>query len=88
MLQTVPAGPYFGFGYAELTAELARYKAEVRSSGTRLVGASVNGQSYQFAGREGSLREWSAELQTALNYLRPDLYPVAGPSDRSCAGLP
>lgn len=87
MTQTIPAGPYLGFSYAELTAELARFKAEARSSGTRLVGASVNGQSYTFGAREGTLAEWSADLQTALNYLRPDLYPLPGPSDRSCARL-
>jgi hypothetical protein len=76
-LQQVPTGLYFGFTYGELQSELARYKQEVTKSGTRLAGASVNGQSYQFAGREGTLAEWSAELQAALSYLRPDEYLAA-----------
>lgn len=79
----VPSGPYFGFTYPELSAELTRYKGEVTRSRTRLSGASVNGSSYQFGQREGgSLEEWSADLQAALHYLRPDLYQPA-PSNRA-----
>lgn len=82
MLDLVPSGPYFGFSYAELLAELARYKSEVTTSGTRLVGATVNGQNFQFGNREGSLAEWSADLQAAMYSLRPDLHEPP-PSDRS-----
>lgn len=87
MSQTVPTGPYLGFTLTELETELTRYKAEVKTSGTRLVGASVNGQSFQFGNREGSLDEWSANLQSALNYLNPAKYPYTAPTDRSCARL-
>jgi hypothetical protein len=86
-LTQIPAGPYLGFTYPELVAELARYKEEVKTSGTRIVGASVNGQSFQFGNREGSSEEWSANLQQALGYLRPDLYPFAAPSDRAAVRL-
>ncbi len=82
MTDTVPTGPYFGFTYAELQQELIRYKAEVRTSGTRLVGATVNGQNFQFGNREGSIAEWQTDLQAAMAYLRPDLHD-APPTDRS-----
>lgn len=79
----VPSGTYFGFTYPELAAELARYKGEVTRARTRIVGASVNGSSYQFGAREGgTLEEWSADLQAAMHYLRPDLHCPA-PSNRA-----
>lgn len=83
MATTIPTGPYLGFTFAELEEELTRYKNEVKASGTRIVGASVNGQSFQFGNREGTLEEWSANLQAALYYLRPDKYPYAAPTDRA-----
>jgi hypothetical protein len=86
LINQVPTGPYFGFSLEELQAELIRYKNETKTSGTRIVGASINGQSFQFGNREGSLSEWSANLQAALSYLRPDLYD-APPSNSSAARL-
>ena len=69
MAQTVPFGVYFGFTLSELKAELVRYKAEVVKAGSRLAGASQNGQSYSFGARSDmTLHEWSMELQAALAY--------------------
>lgn len=69
MSNTVPSGPYFGFTKPELDAELQRYKAAVKQSGSRLAGASVNGQSYTFGPRaDMSLAEWQQALQAALAY--------------------
>jgi len=66
---TIPSGPYFGFTLAELQAELVRYKAEVKKVGSRLAGASQNGQSYSFGPRSDmTLAEWQEELQAALAY--------------------
>ena len=69
MPSTLPSGPYFGFTKAELDQELARYKAAVKQSGSRLAGASQSGQSYQFGPRsDWNLAEWQHELQAALAY--------------------
>lgn len=69
MASTVPTGPYFGFSLPELNTELARYKAEVKRSGSRLQGASQNGQSYTFGPRgDWTLDEWQQHLQAALAY--------------------
>lgn len=67
MSQTIPSGPYFGFTLPELRAELIRYKEQVKSSGSRLTGASQNGQSYQFGPRaDWNIQEWQENLQAAL----------------------
>jgi len=67
--QTIPSGPYFGFTAPELDAELVRYKAAVKQSGSRLAGASQSGQSYQFGPRgDWSLADWQEHLQAALAY--------------------
>lgn len=85
--QTVPTGPYFGFTLAELNLELLRYKAARKTSFTRLVGSSVNGNSYSFGDRtDGSLDEWQAALQAALNYISPGQY-FSPPTDRSAARI-
>jgi hypothetical protein len=69
MSQTIPSGPYFGFTKPELDQELTRYKAAVKGSGSRLAGASQNGQSYQFGPRgDWSLDEWQQHLQAALAF--------------------
>lgn len=69
MSLTIPSGPYFGFTLPELQAELARYKAAVKTSASPLAGASQNGQSYQFGPRQDmSLAEWQVALQAALAF--------------------
>lgn len=69
MSQTIPTGPYFGFTKLELQSELIRYKAAVKQSGSRLTGASQNGQSYAFGPRSDmTLAEWQVALQTALAF--------------------
>lgn len=67
--ETIPSGIYFGFTRAELAAELTRYKAAVKQSGSRLAGASQNGQSYSFGPRgDMNLADWQVQLQLALAY--------------------
>lgn len=69
LASTIPTGPYFGFTKLELDQELLRYKAAVKQSGSRLQGASQNGQSYTFGNRSDmSLAEWQQALQAALAY--------------------
>jgi hypothetical protein len=69
MASTVPTGIYFGFTKPELNDELARYKAAVKQSGSNLVGAGINGQSFTFGPRgDMSLEQWQQELQAALAY--------------------
>lgn len=85
MAQIVPAGSYFGFTLAELKVELTRYKAARQQSGTRLTGATVNGQNFQFGSRDGTLADWQTELQAALAYMDPGHYPIPGPGDRAVA---
>jgi len=82
----VPTGPYFGFTLAELNVELARYKAARQQAGTRLAGATVNGQTFTFGDRkDGTLDEWQDNLQVALTYLDPDTYNFPVQSDRAVA---
>lgn len=71
---TVPAGYYFGFTREELDAELARYKAAVKTAKDReLTSGSINGKSMSWGYRGNlSLEAWSAELQQAYNLLDPD----------------
>lgn len=69
MSQTIPSGVYFGFTLLELKQELIRYKNAVKESGSDLLGASVNGQSFNFGPRRDmSLTDWQQELQAALAY--------------------
>ena len=67
----VQSGLYSFFTRAELDAEVIRYKSQVRAANTQLAGAGVNGQSFNFVvqGREMSLPEWAAELQSAYAQL-------------------
>lgn len=68
----VLSGPYAGFTRAEMQAEFARYKAQLTSSGSALLGASVNGQSLSFGPRrDWSLNEWSRQVQAALAQVDP-----------------
>lgn len=85
--EVVPAGPYFGFTLpagtnngSNLEDELTRYLAARKQSGSRLSGASVNGQSYQFGPRgDWNLDEWQAALQAAFFYLDPGRFPMSAP---------
>lgn len=88
MASTVPTGLFFGFTYAQLSALLTQYTAAVTGAlySGPMTGASINGQSVQFAGREMRLEEYSAELQAALAYLRPDQFD-APPGDRAAFSL-
>ena len=75
--QQVTWGPYFGFTEADLLTELARYKTARQQSFSRLSGSNINGQSFTFGNRvDGTLDEWQADLQAALYWLDPGLYPM------------
>jgi hypothetical protein len=63
---TVQSGPYAGFTKAEMDTEWARYKTQLTQSGSRLMGASVNGNSYQFGPR------------SALSQVSPDFIAPSG----------
>jgi hypothetical protein len=80
---TVQSGLYRFFTQAELNTERLRYKDEVKKSNSSLVGASINGQSYQFssAGREMTLTEWGDELADA--YLQLGVTDYGAPSPNS-----
>ena len=80
---TVQSGLYRFFTQAELNTERLRYKDEVKKSNSSLVGASINGQSYQFssAGREMTLPEWADELAAA--YLQLGITDYGAPSPNS-----
>lgn len=80
---TVQSGLYRFFTQAELNTERLRYKDEVKKSNSSLVGASINGQSYQFssAGREMTLTEWGDELAAA--YLQFGVTDYGAPSPNS-----
>jgi hypothetical protein len=80
---TVQSGLYRFFTLGELNTERLRYKDEVKKSNSSLVGASINGQSYQFssAGREMTLPEWADELAAA--YLQLGITDYGTPSPNS-----
>lgn len=65
--QVVTSGIYRFFSQGQLDRERLRYIAEVQKSNTQLAGAAVNGQSFTFnvAGRELSLEEWSDAIAAA-----------------------
>lgn len=93
--QVVPTGPYFGFTLttgtnsgANLEDELTRYQAARIQSGSRLLGANVNGESYQFGPRgDWTLEEWQMQLQAAFYYLDPGRYPMQPPTNAAVAAL-
>lgn len=75
--QQVTWGPYFGFSRDELLTELARYKTARQQSFSRLVGSTLNQQSFSFGSRaDGSLDDWQQALQAALYWIDPGLYPM------------
>ncbi len=93
--EVVPAGPYFGFslpagsqGGSNLEDELTRYMTARRESGSRLAGASVNGQSFQYGPRgDWTLDEWQQQLQCAFAYLDPGRFPMLPPINAAVAAF-
>ena len=56
-----------------MRTEYERYKAALLTSGSRLSGASVNGQSFQFGPRSDmTLDEWGRRVRFALSQVDPD----------------
>lgn len=69
----VLSGPYAGFTQAEMLTEWARYKAQLQQAGSRLQGATVNGQNVQFGPRSDmSLTSWGIAVRRALAQVDPD----------------
>ena len=69
----VIAGIYAGFTRAEMLTEWSRYKSALQSSGSRLMGSTVNGQTFQFGPRSDmSLTQWGRSVQHALAQVDPD----------------
>ena len=69
----VQTGIYAGFTRAEMQTEWARYKAELQKTGSRLQGATINSQNYQFGPRSDfTLGEWGRQLRFALSQVDPD----------------
>lgn len=70
---SVQSGPYAGFSLAEMETEFERYKAALKESGSRLVGAQVQGESFQFGPRsDWSLAQWGKAVRFALAQVSPD----------------
>lgn len=75
MGETVSKGLYYGFNQAELTAELARYKAAVQQRGAMaeaagggvVSGGTLNNQAVSFSYPRGitSFEEWEMQLRNA-----------------------
>ena len=69
----VQTGPYAGFTRAEMLTEFARYKAALQTSGSRLIGSSITGNSFQFGSRsDWTLTEWGRQVRAALAQVDPD----------------
>lgn len=86
--EVVPSGPYFAFTLSELNDELTRYKAARVQSGSPLLNASVNGQSYGFGPRrDWTIDEWQVQLQAAFYFLNPGLFPMAAPTNAAVAAF-
>ena len=66
-------GPYTGFTKAEMKSEWDRYKTELQGSGSRLMGSSIHGDSFQFGPRsDWTLQEWGRAIRYALSQVDPD----------------
>lgn len=82
--QTVPTGPYWGFTLDELETEQAKLIAERKALNNRLLGSSVNGQSFQFAALDQQRNELDRrmlDLQAAFYYLDPGRFPLQAPTN-------
>lgn len=75
----VQFGAYAGFTKYEVQAEFARYKEQIKASGSRLLGSSIGGQSFQFGPRsDWTLSEWNRQLLYALSQVDPDYIAPTG----------
>lgn len=75
----VQTGMYAGFTRAEMLTEFARYKAALQATGSRLVGSSINGQSFQFGPRSDmTLQGWGTSIRQALAQVDPDYLAPSG----------
>ena len=74
------SGIYAGFTKAEMLTEWARFKTALTTqAGSRLQGATVNGQNYQFGPRaDMSLASWGAAIRNALAQVDPDWIGPSG----------
>lgn len=91
-LDTVPAGPFFGWTNAELRARLAIVKTaqQTRAAGTGgLSSASENGKSFDFQGTGGmTFAQEVAELQHAISFVDDDVYALPSETEyRGDSGL-
>ncbi len=70
----VQSGLYAGFTRAEMTVEWERYKTQLKTgAGSRMQGATINGQNYQFGPRSDmTLGEWGKQIRFALSQVDPD----------------
>ena len=56
-----------------MQTEWERYKAELQKTGSRLTGATVNGQNFQFGPRSDmNLMTWGRQVRRALSQVDPD----------------
>jgi hypothetical protein len=76
--QVVTAGPFRFCTKAQLDAERAKFTASAGDFNQTLTGASVNGQSYQFGGKEYNREEFGDQLAAA--------YCSLGIYDYGCPG--
>lgn len=82
--QVVPAGPYFGFTLAQLETELTAVVTARQNLSGSVIGASIAGQNFQFAGidqQRAELERRQVDLQAAFAYLDPGRFPIAPPSN-------
>lgn len=84
----VLSGLYAGFTRAEMLVEWERYKTALQSTGSKLGGATVNGQNYQFGPRaDMTLAEWGRQVRYALSQVDPDyLAPASSIGVRFASG--
>ena len=86
--QVVPAGAYFGFSLSDLETELDNYIAARKVLTSKLVGASVAGQSFQFAEIEKQRAELDRkqhDIQEAFYFLDPGRFPFPAPTNAAAA---
>lgn len=82
----VPTGPYLGYtleagsnGGFNLEDTLTALQTQRKALNASLIGASVNGQSYQFAAamqQKQTLDQMQSDLELAFAYLDPGRFPV------------
>lgn len=82
----VPTGPYLGYtlesgtnGGFNLEDTLTALQTQRKALNASLIGASVNGQSFQFADaakQKMTLDQMQADLELAFAYLDPGRFPV------------